>query len=125
MVNGYRISYVNGENCTISDINYAEGTFSVVFTGTPSTVNIGTQALEPETVEVSLAVMFDAGVSAVSTNVDGTTVSWTTSGSRQKFETQEGATRDFSISPVSGDYPDSVSGTRCTRCTPLSNFSRE
>ena len=114
LVNGYRISYVNGENCTISDINYAEGTFSVVFTGTPSTVNIGTQALEPETVEVSLAVMFDAGVSAVSTNVDGTTVSWTTSGSRQTFETQDGATRDFSISLVSGYYLDSVSGTGCT-----------
>lgn len=114
LVNGYRISYVNGENCTISEINYAEGTFSVVFTGTPSTVNIGTQALEPETVEVSLAVMFDAGVSAVSTNVDGTTVSWTTSGSRQTFETQDGATRDFSISLVSGYYLDSVSGTGCT-----------
>ena len=114
LVNGYRISYVNGENCTISDINYAEGTFSVVFTGTPSTVNIGTQALEPETVEVSLAVMFDAGVSAVRTNVDGTTVSWTTSGGRQTFETQDGATRDFSISLVSGYYLDSVSGTGCT-----------
>ena len=114
LVNGYRISYVNGENCTISDINYAEGTFSVVFTGTPSTVNIGTQALEPETVEVSLAVMFDAGVSAVSTNVAGTTVSWTTSGGRQTFETQDGATRDFSISLVSGYYLDSVSGTGCT-----------
>lgn len=114
LVDGYRISYVNGENCTISDINYAEGTFSVVFTGTPSTVNIGTQALEPETVEVSLAVMFDDGVSAVSTNVDGTTVSWTTSGSRQTFETQDGATRDFSISLVSGYYLESVSGTGCT-----------
>lgn len=114
LVNGYRISYVNGENCTISDINYAEGTFSVVFTGTTSTVNIGTQALEPETVEVSLAVMFDAGVSAVRTNVDGTTVSWTTSGGRQTFETQDGATRDFSISLVSGYYLDSVSGTGCT-----------
>ena len=114
LVNGYRLSYVNGENCTISDIDYTEGAFNVVFTGTPSTVNIGTQALEPETVEVALAVTFDAGVASVSTVVDGGAVTWTTSGSRQTFETQEGATRDFSISLVSGYYLNSVSGTGCT-----------
>ena len=114
LVNGYRLSYVNGENCTISDIDYAEGTFNVVFTGTPSTVNIGTQTVEPETVEVALAVTFDSGVASVSTVVDGGAVSWTTSGNRKTFETQEGATRDFSISLVSGYYLDSVSGTGCT-----------
>ena len=114
LVDGYRISYVNGENCTISDIEYTEGTFNAVISGTPSTINIGTQPIEPEKVEVTLSITFDSGVGSVSTVAEGNSVIWTTSGERKTFETAEGATRAFNVQLETGYYMDSVSGTGCT-----------
>lgn len=103
------IAYVNGEDCNVSGIDVEDGTFSVTFTGSAPALTIGTRSLTPETVTIDLSVVFDAGVSSVST---GTTV-WDTSGERLSFTAIDGEAQTFNVSLNPEYVLSSVSGAGC------------